>query len=236
MKIIWYGHAAFRLEFAGKVVLIDPFFTGNPAFTGSVEEAAHGVTHILLTHGHGDHLGDTVPIVKQAAGSGRTVPVVANAEICGYLGGEGLDALQMMNTGGTIALDGFTVTMVRADHSSGGGGANPVYLGNPSGLIVKAPGEPAIWHLGDTDIFSDMALISEIHKPKVAFVPIGDRFTMGPETAALAVRRFLNVETVVPCHYASFPPLAKDASGFVAALEGHTTQVVVPKPGVAFDI
>ncbi|MEP9377962.1 metal-dependent hydrolase [Aquabacter sp. CN5-332] len=233
MKITWFGHAAFRLEFADKVVLIDPFFTGNPAFKGDREDAVRGVTHVLLTHGHGDHIGDTVDIVK---GAGRDVPVVANPEICAFLGGQGLTSLQMMNTGGTIPVDGFTVTMVRADHSSGGGEANPTYLGNPNGLIVKAPNEPAVWHLGDTDIFSDMALLSEIHKPKVAFVPIGDRFTMGPETAALAVRRFLNVETVVPCHYASFPPLVKDASGFVAALEGHPTKVIVPSVGDAFEV
>ncbi len=233
MKITWFGHAAFRLDFADKRVLIDPFLTGNPAFKGDPVAAGEGVTHILLTHGHGDHLGDTVDIVKR---SGGTVTVVANAEICAFLGGQGLSNLEMMNTGGTIDAGGFTVTMVRADHSSGGGGANPTYLGNPNGLIVKAPGEPAIWHLGDTDIFSDMALISEIHKPKVAFVPIGDRFTMGPHVAALAVRRFLNVKTVVPCHYASFPPLVQTADGFVSELEGHTTRAIVPAVGEAFDL
>ncbi|MEW6124463.1 MAG: metal-dependent hydrolase [Pseudomonadota bacterium] len=233
MKITWFGHAAFRLEFADKVLLIDPFLTGNPGFSGDRSAAIGGVTHILLTHGHGDHLGDTVDIVKSAAGP---IPVVANAEICAYLAGQGLDQLQMMNTGGTIDAGGFKVTMVRADHSSGGGGSSPTYLGNANGLIVKAPGEPVVWHLGDTDIFSDMALLSEIHGPKVAFVPIGDRFTMGPETAAIAVRRFLNVETVVPCHYASFPPLVQDASSFVAALEGHSTRVLVPKSGQPFEV
>ncbi|WP_341990238.1 metal-dependent hydrolase [Azorhizobium sp. AG788] len=236
MKITWFGHAAFRLDFAGKAVLIDPFFTGNPSFKGTVSEAAHGLTHILLTHGHSDHVGDTVELVKTVEEGGATVPVVANPELCGFLGGQGLSNFQMMNTGGTIALDGFTVTMVRADHSSGGDGSVPAYLGNPTGLIVKAEGEPAIWHLGDTDIFSDMALISEIHQPKVALVPIGDRFTMGPAVAALAVRRFLNVETVVPCHFGSFPPLVQDASGFVAALEGHPVKVVVAKSGQSFEV
>ncbi len=236
MKITWFGHAAFRLEFADKVLLIDPFLTGNPSFSGTVAEAARGLTHILLTHGHSDHVGDTVDLVKAAQENGVTVPVVANPEVCGFLGGKGLSAFEMMNTGGTIALDGFTVTMVRADHSSGGDGSAPVYLGNPNGLIVKPEGEPAIWHLGDTDIFSDMALISEIHHPKVALVPIGDRFTMGPATAALAVRRFLNVETVVPCHYATFPLLVPDASGFVAALDGHPVKVVVAKSGESFEL
>ncbi len=229
MKITWFGHAAFRLDFADKVVLIDPFFTGNPGFKGEKSAAIAGVTHILLTHGHGDHLGDTVEIAK-----GTGVPVVANAEICAFLGGQGLEHLQMMNTGGTIDVGGFKVSMVRADHSSGGGGANPTYLGNSNGLIVKAPGEPVVWHLGDTDIFSDMALLSEIHRPDIAFVPIGDRFTMGPETAALAVRRFLKVKTVVPCHYASFPPLVQDASGFTDALKGHDVEVRVPASGEAF--
>ncbi len=236
MKITWFGHAAFRLEFADKVVLIDPFFTGNPAFSGDRAAAAAGVTHILLTHGHDDHIGDTVALVQEAAKEGREVPVAANPELSVFLQGQGLKALQMMNTGGTVALGGFTVTMVRADHSSGGASANPTNLGNANGMIVKAEGEPTVWHLGDTDIFSDMALLSEIHQPKIAFVPIGDRFTMGPEIAALAVRRFLNVETVVPCHYASFPPLVKDPSGFVAALEGHPTKVIVPTSGIPFEV
>ncbi|OYX11624.1 MAG: metal-dependent hydrolase [Rhizobiales bacterium 32-66-8] len=233
MKITWFGHAAFRLEFADNVVLIDPFFSGNPGFTADLATASVGATHILLTHGHGDHIGDTVEIVKQA---GTAIPVVANPEVCGYLGGQGLSLFEMMNTGGTIALDGFTVTMVRADHSSGGSGPNPTYLGNPNGLIVKAAGEPTVWHLGDTDIFSDMALLAELHAPDIAFVPIGDRFTMGPDVAALAVKRFLNVKTVVPCHYASFPPLVKDASRFTAALADSGTQVIVAKSGEAFSV
>lgn len=230
MKITWFGHAAFRLEFADKVVLIDPFFSGNPAFGGSVEAASAGVTHVLLTHGHGDHVGDTVAIAKA---SGATV--VANADLASWLGTQGLEKLEMMNTGGTVHLDGFAISMVRADHSSGMivDGAS-VYLGNANGLIVKAPGEPTLWHMGDTDIFSDMALIAELHQPEIVIVPIGDRFTMGPESAALAVTRYLGGLTIIPAHYATFGLLEPNADRFVA-LVGEEATVVVPEKGRARD-
>lgn len=231
MKITWFGHAAFRLEFAGKVVLIDPFLTGNPAFGGDVAQATAGTQYILLTHGHGDHVGDTVPVAKS---TGATV--VANADLVSWLGTKGLEKLEMMNTGGTIHLDGFTVSMVRAEHSSGMmAGDATVYLGNPGGVIVKAPGEPTVWHMGDTDIFSDMALIAEIHKPDVVIMPIGDRFTMGPETAALAVSRYLGGLTIIPCHYGSFGLLEPTADRFVALVGGEAT-VVVPEKGVPVDL
>src|ERR1700694_4489963 len=194
MQITWFGHSAFRLDFAGHAVLIDPFFSGNPAFVSDKAAAIKGVSNIVLTHGHGDHVGDTLDIAKQ---NGATV--TANYDLCMWLAGKGLQKFNPMNTGGTTDLGAFTVTLVRADHSSGDiVDGMPIYLGNPHGVIIKAKGEPPLWHLGDTDIFSDMALISEIHRPKVAIVPIGDRFTMGAATAALAVKRFLNVETVSP--------------------------------------
>lgn len=238
MKITWFGHAAFRLDFAGKAVLIDPFFTGNPKFPGTVEEAARGATHILLTHGHSDHVGDTVSIVEDAVDAGTELPVVANPELVHYLASKGIGGTGvMMNTGGTVDLGGFTVTMVRADHSSGGDSKPSEYLGNPTGLIVKAPGEPTVWHLGDTDIFSDLALLAEIHQPKVVFIPIGDRFTMGPAVAALAVKRFLpGVEVVVPIHYGTFPLLIQDPAPFVDALKDHPVKVVVPAPGESFEV
>ncbi|MBS7541422.1 metal-dependent hydrolase [Ancylobacter lacus] len=227
MKITWYGHAAFRLDFADKVVLIDPFLSGNPGFTSSRDVAVLGTTHILLTHGHGDHVGDTVAIAEATGAK-----VVANADLCGWLASQGVKALDSMNTGGTTDQGGFTVTMVRADHSSGEMvEGRPVYLGNPNGLILHAPGEPTVWHMGDTDIFSDMALIAELHQPEVVIVPIGDRYTMGPRTAAVAVRRYLPGLTVIPCHYASFPPLEPTADRFVEAV-GEEATVKVLESGV----
>jgi L-ascorbate metabolism protein UlaG (beta-lactamase superfamily) len=232
MQITWFGHSAFRLDFAGKAVLIDPFFTGNPAFVSDKAAAIKGVSHILLTHGHGDHVGDTIDIAKQ---TGATV--VTNYDLCMWLVGKGLEKFDPMNMGGTTEQGGFSVTLVRADHSSGEmqNGAS-VYLGNPCGVIVKAKGEPTVYHLGDTDIFSDMALIAEIHQPKVAFVPIGDRFTMSPATAALAINKFLKVETAVPCHYGSFPIIEPNADKFVAAMKGSAAKVVVPEKGKPFTV
>jgi L-ascorbate metabolism protein UlaG (beta-lactamase superfamily) len=154
-----------------------------------------------------------------------------------WLVSKGLEKFNPMNTGGTTDLGGFTVTLVRADHSSGDiVDGTPIYLGNPCGVIIKAKREPTIYHMGDTDIFSDMALIAEIHQPKIAMVPIGDRFTMSPATAALAVKRFLKLDTVIPCHYGSFPSIEANPDKFVAEMKGHATKVLVPEKGKAVSL
>jgi len=206
--------------------------TGNPSFSSDKAAAIKGVNHILLTHGHSDHVGDTADIAKA---TGATVS--ANFEICMWLNGKGVEKINPMNTGGTTSLGDFTVTYVRADHSSGDIQNNvPVYLGNPCGVIVKSAGEPTVYHFGDTDIFGDMALINELHQPKIAMVPIGDRFTMGAKTAALAVKRFFNLDAVIPCHYGSFPIIDQTPDKFIAEMQGAATKVIVPEKGKAFTV
>ena len=232
MQVTWYGHSAFRLDFGGKAVLIDPFFTGNPGFGGDPEAAAKGVSHNLLTHGHDDHVGDSVAIAKMTGAR-----LVANFEICMYLVGQGADSSRINpgNTGGTVDCGGFTTTFVQALHSSSFGNADGsnVYLGNPLGLVLPFPEEKTLYHMGDTDIFGDMELINELHRPAVGLVPIGDRFTMGGAVAALACRRYFKFETVIPCHYATFPMLDQSADKFVEGLQGSDTGVVVPEIGKA---
>ena len=232
MRITWFGHSAFRLDFGSHHVLIDPFFSGNPAFEGDRKAATAGATHILVTHGHGDHVGDTVEIAAETGAK-----VVTNYDLCMWLSSKGVTQFEPMNTGGTVDVGGFRVSLVRADHSAGMSEAGvTVPLGLPNGVIVRAEGEPTIYHMGDTDIFGDMALIQEIYRPDVLMVPIGDRFTMGAETAALAVERFFKPKAVIPCHYGSFPIVDPSAERFVAALDGSGVQVIVPHKGTAVTV
>ncbi|WP_426955832.1 metal-dependent hydrolase [Muricoccus radiodurans] len=235
MRITWFGHSAYRLEFGGAVVLIDPFLTGNGTFKGDVEAATSGATHIVLTHGHGDHVGDTVAI------AGRTgAKIVTSFELCQYLGRKGVAKTDPMNTGGTTDQGEFTVSLTVAFHSSSEMDGNGVLhnLGPCNGAVItpRAAGEAVVYHMGDTDIFSDMALIGEIYRPKVVMVPMGDRFTMGPRTAALAVRRFLpDVPVVLPCHFATFPPLVQTPDAFLKEMGDAAGRVRVPLIGEAFE-
>jgi len=235
MKLTWYGQSAFRVEAGGAAILIDPFLSGNPLWGKGWEEAAEGVTHVLVTHGHNDHLGDAAAILTKTGAQ-----FVANFEICMYLVGQGAsnERINPGNTGGTVDCGGFTTTFVQALHSSSfdtGEGSN-VYLGNPLGLVLHFPGDKTLYHMGDTDIFSDMALINELHQPQVGLVPVGDRFTMGGAVAALACRRFFKFETVVPCHYKTFSLLDQTPEKFVEGMAGSGTKVLVPELGKAVEV
>lgn len=232
MKLTWFGHSTFRIEVAGAKILIDPFLSGNPSWGKGWEEAADGVTHVLLTHGHNDHIGDTLAILKK---TGATL--VANPEICDFLGKQGAEKANMGNHGGTVDCGAFTTTFVNALHSSSFSMQDGnVYLGNPHGLVLHFPEDKTLYHMGDTDIFSDMALINELHAPDIGLVPVGDRFTMGGAVAALACQRYFKFETVVPCHYGTFGLLDPSAEKFIAGMEGSATKVVVPPIGQAFEV
>jgi L-ascorbate metabolism protein UlaG (beta-lactamase superfamily) len=232
MKLTWFGHSAFRVEFGNARVMIDPFLTGNPSFSGDPKAAAAGATHVLLTHGHGDHVGDAVAICKV-----NGAQLVSTYEICVWLAGQGVESVNYANHGGTVDCGGFTTSFVVAFHSSSGEqDGKIVYLGNPAGLIVKAPDEPTLYHMGDTEIFSDMGLINEIHAPEIGIVPIGDRFTMGAKTAALACKRFFNFKRIIPCHYGTFPILDQTADKFKAEMGGEAGKVLVPDKGKAIDL
>jgi len=231
MNIIWYGHSCFKIELGASTVLIDPFLSASPTYDGTVEEASQGVTHVALTHGHDDHVGDTVDIC-QATGA----TLIAVYELAMYLGGRGVGNVDPTNTGGGVDHPGFRLTFTPARHSSSTTveGGNHVYLGNPCGLIIAPDDGPVIYHMGDTDIMSDMALIEELHHPEIGIVPIGDRFTMGAKSAALACRKFFNFKTIIPCHYGTFPIIDPDAVAFVAEMNGHN--VVVPQIGARAEV
>lgn len=233
MKIIWYGHSCFRVETGSSVILLDPFLSGNATFEASGisrAQAQDGVTHILITHGHGDHVGDTVAIARE---TGATV--VTNYDLCMWLTKQGVEKFEPMNTGGTIDLGDFKASLVRADHSAGLVEMDVNFpLGSANGFVITPPDDPIILHMGDTDIFSDMELIDDIYEPEIGLVPIGDRFTMGARTAAMACKRFFDFDLVVPCHYGTFPIIDPTADRFMEEMSNE--EVVVPMIGEVVDV
>lgn len=225
LAITWFGHSAFRLRTpGGKEVLIDPWYTGNPAFPASARPRAADL--ILVTHGHFDHFTDVVAMAKETG-----APVAAIWEITTYLGTKGIKNLEPMNKGGTITVKGLRVTMTDARHSSSfDDNGTTVYLGEAAGFIVRLENGQVIYFAGDTALFGDMKLIGELYKPDIAFLPIGDRFTMGPDTAAMAAR-WLGVKQVVPMHHGTFPALTGTPEHLEAHLAGSSIEVLKLKPG-----
>lgn len=221
-RITWLGHATFQITLAnGKVVLLEAWVNGNPACPKEAKKLKR-VDTMLITHGHGDHIGDALAIAKKFKPQ-----VIAVYELAGWLQSKNVKNVIGMHKGGTFKAGEIEVTMVHADHSSGiEDGKKIVYGGEPVGFIVRLPGGLAIYHAGDTAVFGDMKLIAEMYAPEVAMLPIGDFYTMGPREAAMAVR-LLNVKHVIPMHYATFPALTgtpeelKRLTHDIAGLEIH---------------
>ena len=221
MKITWLGHAAFRVETGKSVILIDPFLKPSPAFKAAglkFEDVTRGVTHVALTHGHDDHIADAFEIA-----TANDATLFAMVELADMLESKGVKSVEAMNIGGTVKSEDFALSLVNAVHSSSSGGT---FLGNPSGIVIAAKEGKTLLHMGDTDIFGDMALINEIHRPDIGIVPIGDRFTMGGKTAALACKRYFNFKTIIPCHYGTFPIIDQSADAFVAAMASPAVKVL----------
>jgi L-ascorbate metabolism protein UlaG (beta-lactamase superfamily) len=220
MDIRFLGHSAFELTDGGTRILIDPFITGNPKATVSADELEP--THILLTHGHADHFGDTVAIAKRTG-----APVLAIVELAGEIAEEGVETYDP-NLGGTVTFDWGWVKMVPAWHTS----TTPKGTVNtPAGLLVQLGGT-LVYHLGDTCLFSDLQLIARRgDKVDVALVPIGGHYTMDRYDAVTACE-FVAARTVIPIHYDTFPPIETDAEAFKADVERDTdSTVVILAPG-----
>ena len=222
-EITWLGHACFLIEEGDTRLLIDPFLTGNPAAAKQADEVEP--THILLTHGHADHLGDTVDIAKRTG-----APVVAIVELANEIAGDLGDDHEVFdpNIGGTVNFDWGWVKLTPAWHTAVSPKGTPHM---PAGLLINVGGK-TIYHLGDTALFSDLQLVARRgDKVDVALVCIGGHYTMDRYDAVTAVE-FVQPRVVIPCHYDTFPPIATDAQAFKSDAEGQTdAQVVVLQPG-----
>jgi len=224
-KLTWYGHAALGLETGGEKLLVDPYFSGNPAASTGAEQVA--ADYILVTHGHGDHLGDTLAIARRTG-----APVISNAEIASWLGKQGLKT-HAQHVGGGHAYPFGYLKLTLALHGSGlPDGTNG---GNPVGFLLTTTDKQKIYIAGDTGLFGDMKLIGE-EGVDLAVLPIGDNYTMGPDDALRAVK-LLAPKHAIPYHYGTWELITQDPNAWAARVEKETkTKVHVLKPGESFEI
>jgi L-ascorbate metabolism protein UlaG (beta-lactamase superfamily) len=226
VPVTWLGHASFRIDTpGGKRIYVDPWL-GNPKCPEGEREPER-IDVIALTHGHGDHVGETAELAKKFSPR-----VIAMVELRGWLAGQGLeeDTSSAFNKGGTVDVDGTRFTMTDAKHSSSSPDGD--YLGEPAGYVVGFENGTTIYVAGDTCVFGDMQLIGRVYRPEVAILPIGGHYTMDPREAAVALE-LLGVQKCIPCHYGTFGLLAGTPDELRENLReaGVDTEVVSPEPG-----
>lgn len=220
-QLTWLGHGAFQLETNGKIVQIDPFLTGNPAASTTADKLP--ADFIVITHGHGDHIGDTVAIAKRTGAL-----VIANYEITEWLKKQGVENVHALNTGGGYNFPFGRLKFTIAHHTSGLPDGS--YGGNPNGLLFTLTDGKKIYHAGDTSLFSDMKLIGE-EGLELAILPLGDNYTMGPDDALRAVQ-LLAPKRVIPEHFNTWPVIAQDAAAWASQVHKWTGTIVkILKPG-----
>jgi L-ascorbate metabolism protein UlaG (beta-lactamase superfamily) len=225
IKLQWYGHAALGLEAGGKRLLVDPYFTGNPAASANPGEVA--ADYILISHGHGDHVGDAVAIARR---TGATV--ISNYEICNWFENQGVPNTHAQHIGGGHGYPFGYLKLTQAQHGS----ALPdgTYGGNPCGFLLSSEGQKA-YLACDTGLFGDMRLIGE-EGLDLAVLPIGDNYTMGPDDALRAVK-LLAPRHVIPVHYNTFDLIRQDASAWASRVEAETSaRAHVLQPGDSFSL
>jgi L-ascorbate metabolism protein UlaG (beta-lactamase superfamily) len=227
MNISYHGHSIVMIEASGKTILIDPFINGNSLTDLKVDEVKADV--IILTHGHNDHVGDTVEIAKN-----NQSLVIASHELATIMGWQGVENVHGMSIGGAYQFEFGKVKLTPAFHGSGFITENKeiIYSGMPAGVLLTIDGK-TIYHAGDTGLFSDMKLIGERNSIDIAFLPIGDNYTMGPEDAAYAAK-LLNAKKVIPIHFNTFPPIKQDPNTFIDLLESPIG--VILQPGESIEL
>jgi L-ascorbate metabolism protein UlaG (beta-lactamase superfamily) len=227
-RITWLGHATVLIQTArGTNILIDPFIAHNPSYPKGFDLPSK-IHYILLTHAHFDHISDALPVATR---HGATI--VAVHELAGYMAAKGVAETIGMNLGGSVALGDVTATMVEAKHSSSIQDEQGTHYGGvAAGFVLTVEDGTVLYHAGDTAVFGDMKIIGELYHPRVALLPIGGHYTMGPREAALAVS-FLGPATVLPLHFGTFPPLTGTPAD-LAALVGAEVEVVAWSPGESY--
>ncbi|ASE59158.1 metal-dependent hydrolase [Staphylococcus saprophyticus] len=229
MKLSFHGQSTIYFEANGKKVIVDPFITGNGQ--SDLDASTLKVDYIILTHGHGDHFGDTIELANR-----NHATVIGSAELGDYLTTyHNVENVRPMNIGGKAEFDFGNVKFVQAFHSSSLTDENgvPVYLGMPMGLILEIEGK-TIYHTGDTGLFSDMKLIADRHPVDVCFIPIGDNFTMGIDDASYAINSFIKPKISVPIHYDTFELIEQDPNKFKEAVSVGEVQILKPGEDVSF--